>query len=258
MNSRSPGRKSPTKRTVTSWRPDSASARRNGFGSRLPKNEPACVSRKRSPRTYSMPAKSSKSQPFRDRHDATFGSSPRVSTAIDSAAHTIASAFRATRCATPATRLLLRALADPVGGAVRVQCDRVAEIGHPFRAGRPSARPRDQVHRARRRGREHDVDPLAPRDRDRLRDCGRVPGHVLVRQQQTAADRAGAQKSEVDAAPAVELVGDPPSARPDVAGRDGSRPASAAGGRRPHAPFQNRPARARASRSRAPADGSRT
>ena len=107
MNSRSPGRKSPTKRTVTSSSPESASACRNGFGSRLPKNEPACVRRNRSPRTYSSPAKSSKSQPFAIVTTRPRGFSPRVSAAIDSAAATIASACRATRCAIPARAFCL-------------------------------------------------------------------------------------------------------------------------------------------------------
>ena len=113
MNSRSPGRKSPTKRTVTSSSPEAASACRNGFGSRLPKNEPACVSRKRSPRVYSSPAKSSKSQPFVIVVTDPRGSSPRVSAAIDSAAATMASAWEATSRATPARVFRLATAAIP-------------------------------------------------------------------------------------------------------------------------------------------------
>ena len=62
-HSRSAERKSPTNRATTpSTR---ASAVRNGLGSRLPKNDPACVIRKRSPAGwYSSPAKSSKSEPL--------------------------------------------------------------------------------------------------------------------------------------------------------------------------------------------------
>ena len=117
----------------------------------------------------------------------------------------------------PGARLLLRARADPFRRAVRVQRDRVAQVGHPLRARRLLHRRADQVHGAGRRRRQHDVDPLAARDRERLRDGRRVPGHVLVGQEQPAADRRGAHERELDAAPAVLLVGDPPPARPDVA-----------------------------------------
>ena len=94
-HSRSEERKSPTKRATTS-RPDSASAVRNGRGSRLPKNEPVCVIRKRSPRRYSSPAKSSKSEPFAIVVTGPRGEKPRASSAIASLTATTASALRAT------------------------------------------------------------------------------------------------------------------------------------------------------------------
>ena len=64
-HSRSVERKSPRKRATDDRRARTlASAVRNGRGSRLPKNEPACVIRKRSDGRCSRPAKSSKSEPF--------------------------------------------------------------------------------------------------------------------------------------------------------------------------------------------------
>src|SRR6266540_3795446 len=101
-HSRSATRKSPTKRATTSSSPDSASAERNGRGSRLPKKLPVCVMRKRSPRWYSSPAKSSKSAPLRIVVTTPAGSSERASSAIASEAATIASACRATSRATDA------------------------------------------------------------------------------------------------------------------------------------------------------------
>src|SRR6266540_305403 len=101
-HSRSATRKSPTKRATTSSSPDSASAERNGRGSRLPKKLPVCVMRKRSPRWYSSPAKSSKSAPLRIVVTTPAGSSERASSAIASDAATITSAWRATSRATDA------------------------------------------------------------------------------------------------------------------------------------------------------------
>src|SRR3954447_15798756 len=98
--SRSAARKSPTKRATTSSSPDSASAVRNGRGSRFPKKLPVCVMRKRSPRLYASPAKSSKSAPLRIVVTTPAGSSATASSAIASDAATITSAWRATRRAT--------------------------------------------------------------------------------------------------------------------------------------------------------------
>ena len=83
--------------------PTSASARRNGFGSRLPWKWPACVIRSRSLGWCSRPAKSSKSQPFSIVTTLPFGSSARISSAIASDAATIASACDATSRPTPPT-----------------------------------------------------------------------------------------------------------------------------------------------------------
>ena len=99
-HSRSARRKSPTKRATTSSRPDSASAVRNGRGSRLPKKLPVWVIRNRSARRYSSPAKSSKSAPFRIVVTTPAGSSASASSAIASEAATITSAWRATSRAT--------------------------------------------------------------------------------------------------------------------------------------------------------------
>src|SRR5439155_36345 len=87
---------SPRKRATTST-PDRSSAVRNGRGSRLPKNEPACVIRKRGPRRYSSPAKSSKSEPLAIVTTAPCGSSARVSSATASETVTTASALERAR-----------------------------------------------------------------------------------------------------------------------------------------------------------------
>ena len=67
--SRSAARKSPAKRADDVVEAGLRERRRNGFGSRLPWKWPACVIRRRSLGWCSRPAKSSKSQPLRDRHD---------------------------------------------------------------------------------------------------------------------------------------------------------------------------------------------
>ena len=91
-HSRSAGRKSPTKRATTSS-PDSASAVRNGRGSRLPKKLPVCVIRKRSPRLVLEPVEVVEVGAVRDRHaPGRCGSSARASSAIASETATIASA----------------------------------------------------------------------------------------------------------------------------------------------------------------------
>src|SRR5581483_9898727 len=93
-HSRSDERKSPRKRATTSSRPDCATAVRNGRGSRLPKNEPACVILNRLDRWCSSPAKSSKSEPFAIVATRPFGSRARISSEIASETQTIASARR--------------------------------------------------------------------------------------------------------------------------------------------------------------------
>ena len=197
MNSRSPGRKSPRNRTVTSSSPESASACRNGRGSRLPKNEPACVMRKRSPRAYSSPAKSSKSQPFGIVTTGPAGDRPSVSVGDRLGRGDDRVRLPRDEMRDAGTGLLLRARAGALVRAVCMQRERVAQVGDPLRAGGPLDGGADQVHRSRRRCRQHDVDALAARDRDRLRDRGRVPRDVLVRQQQAPPDRRRPQQREL-------------------------------------------------------------
>ena len=93
----------------------------------------------------------------------------------------------------------------------------VPQVGDPLRPGHSLHRGADEVHRARRRRRHDDVDPLAARDRDRLRDRRRVPRHVLVRDEQPPPDGGGAADGQVDARAPVQLVREAPAARPDVA-----------------------------------------
>ena len=95
-HSRSVSRKSPTKRAIASTR-EPWSACRNGRGSRFPKKLPVWVIRKRLAGWYSSPAKSSKSHPLEMVRTAPRGRSARISSAIASETHEIASARRATR-----------------------------------------------------------------------------------------------------------------------------------------------------------------
>ena len=95
--------------------------------------------------------------------------------------------------------------------------DRVAKIGDPARAGDPFDRCTDQVHGVRRRRRDDDVDALRPRDANRGRDGCQVPGDVLIRHQDTPRERAGLPGEPVEAAAAVQLVGELPGARAEIA-----------------------------------------
>ncbi len=74
-------------------------------------------------RWYSSPAKSSKSQPFAIVTTGPRGEMPRVSTEIDSAAVTIASACAATRCATAARDFRFTSAAKP--SAERCGCSTI-------------------------------------------------------------------------------------------------------------------------------------
>ena len=123
---------------------------------------PACVIRNRSPRRYSSPAKSSKSQPFAIVDDR----APRLERArllgdrVGDGDDRVRRA-RDERARPPARGLLLRAHGELLGAPVRVRDDRVAQVGDPAHAGRALDRGADEVDRVRRRGRDHDVDPLA-------------------------------------------------------------------------------------------------
>ena len=132
-HSRSAARKSPTKRATTpSTR---ASAVRNGRGSRLPKNEPACVIRNRSAATVLEPGEVLEVGAVRDRHHRRRAGCARASpSAIASETATIASACRATSEATACDALLLDADRELRRVAVRMRDD--ASRGGP----RPSAR----------------------------------------------------------------------------------------------------------------------
>ncbi|HET7043444.1 MAG TPA: hypothetical protein VFI37_01235 [Gaiellaceae bacterium] len=85
-----------------------------------------------------------------------------------------------------------------------------------FSSGTSSRRP-DEVLRGRRRGRHHHVDPLAPNDPDRRGDRGQVPGHVLVGEEQPAAERARVDERPLGAGRPVQLLGARPSLRADEA-----------------------------------------
>ena len=113
--------------------------------------------------------------------------------------------------------LLLHPDERALRAAVRVGDERVAEVGDPAGAGRALHRGADEVDGGRRRGREHDVDPLAPRDPDRRRDRGHVPGHVLVRHERAAERQPALRRDAREALLAVQLLGGLPPLRPEVA-----------------------------------------
>ena len=193
MNSRSPGRKSPRKRTVTSSSPDVGERLQERLRIALAEEragvrEPEAVA----PRVL-RPAKSSKSQPFGIVTTRPARMSPRVSSAIASAAVTIASACRATRCAIPARAFCFARAPTP--SLERCACS-ASESRRSATHVAPVARLTAAPIRCTEPGGEvvsTTSIPSLPRDRDRLRYRGRVPGHVLVGQEQPAADRRRAQ-----------------------------------------------------------------
>ena len=164
--------------------PASWNACRNGRGSRFPKKLPVCVMRKRGAGRYSSPAKSSKSQPFAIMRTAPRAPSPRTSSAIASETHVTASASPRDEPRDLLVRGLARARRGGVVAAVLVRDERIAQVGDPASAGRPLDGRADEVDRARRRRRDHDVDALPPRDPDRGRDRGEVPRHARVGDEQ--------------------------------------------------------------------------
>ncbi len=114
-------------------------------------------------------------------------------------------------------RAFLRPRREPLDGTVGVSHHRVAHVGDPLDAGEALHRGTDQVHRVRRRGRDDDVDPLGAHDLDRRRDRGRVPRHVFVGDEHAAIREERHLRGAFEPARAVELLGRPPTFRPDVA-----------------------------------------
>ena len=239
--------------------PTRSSAVRNGRGSRLPKNEPVCVSRKRSDGVVLEPGEVVEVGAVRDRHDPPRAvERSRISSAIASETHDDRVGVARDQPRDRVLALLLRAHEQPLGAPVRVRDERVAQVGDPLHAGRLLHRRADQVHRRRRRGREHDVDPLAAHDADRGRDRGQVPADVLVGDEQPAAGelRLPRRRARAPASRAAPRRACAPSARGSA--RGAPRRASAAAARRRGGSTSGRRARARASRCRARADASRT
>ena len=116
---------------------------------------------------------------------------------------------------------------------MRMRGERVAQVGDPGRAGRPLHRRAEEVERRRRRGREHDVDPLAPDEPDRDRRRERAPGDVLVRHEQPAPEQRGLRAEPRDSLLGDELLGRDGRRAARRSARDGSTPASAARAPRP-------------------------
>ena len=127
---------------------------------------------------------------------------------------------------------------------------RVAQVGDPGDAGRTLDRGADQVDGRRRRGRDRRRRSLPPDDADRGRDRGQVPatfssGTSSLR----PASRACTRSARDPASRAAPRRACGPSGR--GSGPGAPRRASAAGARRRGGSTSDRPARARASRSRA-------
>ena len=99
-----------------------------------------------------------------------------------------------------------------------MQRDRVAQVGHPLRAGRLLHGRADQVHRP---GGDVVITTSIPSLRAIEIAFGIAVAFQVTFSSGTSSRRPigrGAQERELHAAPAVLLVGDPPAARADVAG----------------------------------------
>ena len=156
----------------------------------------------------------------RDRHDAAARARARAPRRRSPrTAATIASAWRATSRATARSPCSLSR--DEPLSARRCGCasERVAQVGDPARAGRALHGRADEVDRARRRRRQHDVDPLAARTmRIAAGIAVRFQRDVLVRDEQPAPERAApARRSRSSARRAVQLLGRAAALRADVA-----------------------------------------
>ena len=249
-------RKSPTKRATTSSRPDSAAPQKRPRVALAEEaagvRDPEAVAR-----VYSIPAKSSKSPPLvivttRRRIEA------RVSSAIASEARDDRVGLTRDEPRDAGSRLLLHARARRSDVAVRVRAiesRRSATQRAPVDADRGA----DQMHRARRRRRQHDVDLVGTRDPHRRRDRGGVPR----RRSRPAGAGAGESEARLHREAVDRHLGRAGRPRDGArADRDsergGSTPASAAPGRDRSAATSDRPVRAPVSRSRAPAGAWRT
>ena len=101
--------------------------------------------------------------------------------------------------------------------AVRVGDERVAQVGHPLDAGRALDSGADEVDRARRRGREDDVDPLLADDPACGGDRGQVPGHARVGYEQPARGHLGLDERALEPVRGAQLLGRLARARAEVA-----------------------------------------
>ena len=155
--------------------------------------------RMRSPRAYTRPSNSSKSQPLATTRTRRARRGQRCGLLGDRRRHGADGRDAAQRGAGDAR--LDRALgphAAPLVAAVRIGEPGVAEVGHVRHAAAASDGGADQVHRVRRRGREHDVDPpLAHRARAGPHGV-REPCDLGVGQQHAAAEqrRAHAERAQ--------------------------------------------------------------
>ena len=197
--------------------PLSLSAVRNGRGSRLPKNEPVCVMRKRVRRGVLESGEVVEVGAVGDRHDLADGTAlahlvrDRVGDADDGVRRP------RDQLRDGVFTLFLRSDEHSLGVAVRVSDDRVTQVGDPRNAGRPLDGCPDEVDRGRRRRGDDDVDALALHDPDRGRDRGEVPADVLVRHEQPPPGELQLLRSALEAGRPVQLLGRLASLRPEVA-----------------------------------------
>ena len=94
---------------------------------------------------------------------------------------------------------------------------RIAEVRDPGRAGRPLHRGAQQMERRRRRGGEHDVDPLATDEPNRNRQREGAPRDVLVRDEETAAEKRRLRPHPREPLLVGQPLGGTAAAGPDVA-----------------------------------------
>ena len=251
-HSRSAGRKSPTKRATTS-RPDSASAVRNGRGSRRPKKLPVWVIRNRGDAMVLHPGEVVEVGAVRDRHDRPVrleparlvgdrigGGDDRVGVAGDERGDAV-----------------LALLLDPdepllVAAAVRVGDERVAEVGD------PAAR-RSRASRRRRRSAPSCGGDVVSTTSIPSRRTIRIAAGIAVRFQGTFSSGTSRRRPNSRAwtpARSRPCVPCSSSAGRRPRGADVARPVDPGLGRRLRArrrgaPTSGRRERARASRSRA-------
>jgi hypothetical protein len=114
-------------------------------------------------------------------------------------------------------RHLTRARRGRVVAPVLVCHERIAEVRDPAGSRRALNRRADEVHRARRGGRDDDVDALALRDSDRRRDRCEIPRHARIGDEQATCRDLRLDERALEPVRGTKLLGRLAPARADVA-----------------------------------------